>query len=53
VAQALLRQLREERPQLAIGSAERLFARLNSLLPGLIDRAIRRQLPVIRRFLKT
>jgi hypothetical protein len=28
-----------------------VFARLNALLPGLIDRAIRRQLPVIRRFL--
>ena len=51
VAQALLRQLREERPYLAVGGPERLFARLNALLPGLIDRAIRRQLPTIRRFL--
>ena len=53
VAQALLRQLREERRYLAIGGAERLFARLNALLPGLIDRAIERQLPVIRRFFAT
>ena len=51
VAQALLRQLRTERPTLAVGRPERLFARLNALLPGLIDRAIRRQLPTIRRFL--
>lgn len=51
VAAALLRQLRSERPYQAIGGPERVFARLNALLPGLIDRAIRRQLPTIRRFL--
>lgn len=51
VAQALLRQLRTERPTLGVGRPERLFARLNALLPRLIDRAIRRQLPTIRRFL--
>ena len=51
VAQALLRQLCTERPTLGVGRPERLFARLNALLPGLIDRAIRRQLPTIRRFL--
>jgi short-subunit dehydrogenase len=50
VARALLRQLRDERAYRAIGAPERVFARLNALLPGLIDRAIRRQLPVIRRF---
>jgi short-subunit dehydrogenase len=51
VARALLRQLRDERPYRAIGGPQRVFARLNALLPGLVDRAIRRQLPVIRRFL--
>jgi hypothetical protein len=28
---------------------EALFARLNQLVPALVDRALRRQLPVIRR----
>lgn len=51
VADALLRQLRGERPRAGLGRPERLFAFLNTLLPGLIDRAITRQLPVIRRFL--
>ena len=50
VAQALLRQLREERPHLALGGRERVFAHLNTLLPGVVDRALKRQLPVIRRF---
>lgn len=51
VAQALLRQLRTEQPMLVVGRPERFFVRLNALLPGLVDRAIRRQLPTIRRFL--
>jgi hypothetical protein len=28
---------------------ERFFARLNGVLPGLVDRALKKQLPVIRR----
>ncbi|HEX2797129.1 MAG TPA: SDR family oxidoreductase [Immundisolibacter sp.] len=51
VAEALLRQLRSERPRASIGGPERLFAFLNGLLPGLLDRALARQLPVIRRIL--
>lgn len=50
VAQALLRQLRRERPRHTVGRPERLFARLDALLPGLLDRALARRLPVIRRF---
>jgi short-subunit dehydrogenase len=43
---ALLENPGRERP---LGMPERLFARLNQILPGLVDRALRRQLPVIRR----
>jgi len=51
VAAALVRQLRSERPRAGIGRPERLFAFLNGLLPGLLDRALARQLPVVRRVL--
>ena len=50
VAQALLRQLRRERPRYTLGRPERVFTRLNALLPDLLDRALARRLPVIRRF---
>ena len=39
------------REETQLGGPERLFARLNALLPGVIDRALRRQLPTIRRFI--
>jgi short-subunit dehydrogenase len=40
-----------ERParERLLGMPERLFARLNQILPGLVDRALRRQLSIIRR----
>jgi hypothetical protein len=34
-----------------IGMPEALFARINQLAPSLVDRALRRQLPQIRRHL--
>jgi hypothetical protein len=33
-----------------IGWPEKLFARVNALVPGVLDAAITRQLPVIRRY---
>ncbi|MEH6497754.1 MAG: SDR family oxidoreductase [Pseudoalteromonas distincta] len=45
---ALLRDLRE----VHLGWPERLFVRLNSLLPSLLDKALRRQLPTIQHFAK-
>jgi hypothetical protein len=33
-----------------LGVAEPIFVRLNGLFPGLVDRALLKQLPVIRRF---
>jgi short-subunit dehydrogenase len=50
VATAIEKTLRRSRRETHLGVPERLFALLNAVLPGLIDRALKRQLPVIRRF---
>lgn len=50
VAIAIARTLRRSRRETYLGLPERLFALINSVLPGLVDRALARQLPVIRRF---
>jgi short-subunit dehydrogenase len=50
VAAAIMRVLRDERRELLLGTPERVFAMLNSLLPGLVDRSLRRQLGVVRRY---
>jgi short-subunit dehydrogenase len=49
VAQALLRLLRRPARERLLGMPERLFARINQLAPGMVDRALRRQLSIIRR----
>lgn len=49
VAGELLTQLRKCQPQRFIGWPERFFVRLNSLFPSLVDRALAKKLPVIRR----
>ena len=51
VAQELLRLLRHPARERLLGMPEKLFARLNQLLPGLVDLGLRRQLPVIQRYL--
>lgn len=50
VAAAVVGVLENESRELLLGVPERLFAKLNALLPGLVDRSLRRQLPVIRRY---
>jgi short-subunit dehydrogenase len=50
VAAAIVRALREERSELLLGAPERLFAKINALFPALVDRSLRRQLGVIRRY---
>jgi hypothetical protein len=35
-----------------VGWPEKLFARVNALAPGLVDGAIRKQLPIIRHYAK-
>lgn len=50
VADALIRLLRRPASERLLGMPERLFARLNQVVPGLLDRALRRQLPVIKEY---
>lgn len=50
VAEAVVAALRRERSESFLGWPEKFFVRLNSLLPNLVDQALRRQLPVIKRF---
>ena len=50
VAEAIERVLREERNEIMLGKPERLFAKVNALFPALVDRSLRRQLAVIRRY---
>jgi len=49
VAAALLRALRTDTRRVQLGWPERLFARLNGLLPELVDRSLRKQLPIVKR----
>jgi hypothetical protein len=46
LAQAIVREHEES----YLGWPEKLFVRLNSLLPRLVDQALRKQLPTILRF---
>jgi short-subunit dehydrogenase len=50
VAAAIVSVLRNERREVLLGGPERLFAKLNGLLPSLVDRSLRRQLAVVRRY---
>jgi len=49
VALAARRMLEQETAEAVVGWPEKFFVRLNALLPRLVDGALRRQLPVIRR----
>ena len=49
VAKALLKQLHTDKINGYIACPEKIFARLNALLPVLVDTSLRKQLPVIRR----
>ena len=50
VAAQLLAAIRREREEAYLGWPEKLFVRLNHLLPRVVDQALRKQLPVIQRF---
>jgi short-subunit dehydrogenase len=48
VARTLLQMLKQGRARQVIGWPEKLFVRLNALLPAVVDQALRKQLAVIR-----
>lgn len=50
VAAAIEKALRRSRRDVYLGRPERFFCFLNSILPALVDRALLRQLPIIRRY---
>jgi short-subunit dehydrogenase len=49
VAAALRRLLERNRPSAVVGWPEKFYARLNGALPELVDGALAKQLPVVRR----
>jgi hypothetical protein len=49
VAQTACALLESGRAEAVVGWPEKLFARLNAALPRLVDRALLRRLPAIRR----
>jgi short-subunit dehydrogenase len=50
VARAVCDMLAGGRAEAVLGWPEKLFARLNGVLPRVVDGALRKQLPVIRRY---
>ena len=53
VADTLISQLEKNSPRRFIGFPEKLFTRINGAFPGLVDNALIKQLPTIKRFLAT
>jgi short-subunit dehydrogenase len=50
VAHAIESVLCSERGELLLGGPERIFAKINALLPSVVDRSLRKQLAIIRRY---
>jgi len=50
VASHVLKAIQKRQPVTYIGWPEKLFARINQILPGIVDGALRKQLPVIKKF---
>ena len=49
VARHLVHAIERGTARMQIGWPEKLFARLNGLLPGLVDRSLRSRLPAVRK----
>jgi short-subunit dehydrogenase len=50
IAAELAAMLQSERRSVVVGWPEKLFVRVNGLWPAIVDRAVRKQLPIIRRY---
>jgi len=50
VARQIIAALLRDRQEMVFGWPEKLFARINAAWPRIVDRALRRQLPIIRSF---
>ena len=50
VAQQLLHLLSSDKSELAIGLPEKIFSKLNQVMPSLVSKTIIKQLPTIRRY---
>jgi short-subunit dehydrogenase len=47
VARAIVRAIERDRSEAYLGFPEILFARINGILPGLVDRALNKQVPAL------
>ena len=50
VAREVMRAVQQNLNELYLGWPEKLFVRINGMLPSVVDRALRKQLPIIRSF---
>lgn len=50
VAREFIALLKQRKNSAVVGWPEKAFVKVNALLPGLVDRALRAQLPVVREF---
>lgn len=50
VADALIKQLDRDLPRHALGYAEPFFAKINALMPNVVDNTLAKKLPIIKRF---
>jgi len=50
VADELVALLRSGRTSAVVGWPEKVFVKVNALLPAIVDRALRKQLPIIQRY---
>jgi hypothetical protein len=53
VARKLVQSIIRGETRRQLGWPEKLFARINGVLPSLVDRSLRSQLPIIRRHAQT
>ncbi|TDO98714.1 SDR family oxidoreductase [Marinomonas balearica] len=51
VAKCLVEQLQNKKPRCFIGFPERIFVKLNGAFPHIVDKALFKKLPIIKRFI--